>query len=143
MNIRVFDVLSGSRASTRHCQQVCLWRQVKKAGALDASSVESDAEMEEIRRFRKPTVIAVIVIFIAAMIVWPLLMLPAGDFRSEATLLSVALCVSAAAGVPVQQHRHSLRLGYALSRQARSEKVWGAISYWSMQGNDTIQLPRS
>ena len=56
--------------------------QVKKAGALDASSVESEAEMEEIRRFRKPTVIAVIVIFIAAMIVWPLLMLPAGIFRS-------------------------------------------------------------
>ena len=61
--------------------QTCL-AQVKKAGALDASSVESDAEMEEIRRYRRPTVIAVIVIFIAAMIVWPLLMLPAGDFRS-------------------------------------------------------------
>ena len=43
--------------------------------------MESEAEMAEIARFRKPTVIAVIVIFIAAMIVWPLLMLPAGDFR--------------------------------------------------------------
>ena len=43
--------------------------------------MESEAEMAEIARFRKPTVIAVIVIFIACMIVWPLLMLPAGDFR--------------------------------------------------------------
>ena len=41
--------------------------------------MESEAEMAEIARFRKP--IAVIVIFIACMIVWPLLMLPAGDFR--------------------------------------------------------------
>ena len=55
--------------------------QVKKAGALDASSVESAAEMEEVARVRKPTIIAVIVIFFLAMIVWPLLMLPAGDFR--------------------------------------------------------------
>ena len=57
-----------------HCKQV------KKAGALDASSVESAAEMEEVARVRKPTIIAVIVIFFLAMIVWPLLMLPAGDF---------------------------------------------------------------
>lgn len=55
---------------------------MKKAGALDASSVESEAEMEEIRRYRKPTIIAVIVIFCLSMIVWPLLTLPAGDFRS-------------------------------------------------------------
>jgi len=37
--------------------------------------------MEEIGRWRKPTVIAVIVVFVASMIVWPLLMLPAGDNR--------------------------------------------------------------
>ena len=43
--------------------------------------MESEAETAEIARFRRPTVIAVIVIFIACMIVWPLLMLPAGDFR--------------------------------------------------------------
>ena len=52
--------------------------------------MESEAEMEEIRRFRRPTVIAVIVIFVAAMIVWPLLMLPAGDLRSNSFPLSVA-----------------------------------------------------
>lgn len=62
--------------------------------------MESEAEMEEIRRFRRPTVIAVIVIFVAAMIVWPLLMLPAGDFRSDSFPLSVALGNSRAAGIP-------------------------------------------
>jgi hypothetical protein len=59
----------------------CLAAQVKKAGALHASAVESDEEMEEISRIRKPTVIAVIVIFTLSMIVWPLLTLPAGVFR--------------------------------------------------------------
>ncbi len=54
---------------------------MKKAGALDASSVESVGEMEEVARVRKPTIIAVIVIFFLGMIVWPLLMLPARDFR--------------------------------------------------------------
>lgn len=52
--------------------------QVKKQGALDASAVESDAEMEEVARIRKPVKIAVAVIFVLAMIVWPLLTLPAG-----------------------------------------------------------------
>ena len=52
--------------------------QVKKQGALDASAVESDADMEEVARIRKPVKIAVAVIFVLAMIVWPLLTLPAG-----------------------------------------------------------------
>ena len=56
--------------------------QVKKAGAIDASAVESEAEMENIRRIRKPTVIAVIVTGFLSCIAWPLLTLPAGDFRS-------------------------------------------------------------
>ena len=55
--------------------------QVKKQGALDASAVESDADMEEVARIRKPVKIAVAVIFVLAMIVWPLLTLPAGDMR--------------------------------------------------------------
>jgi len=38
--------------------------------------------MEEIARIRKPTLIIVAVIFFFSMIVWPLLMLPAGVFRS-------------------------------------------------------------
>lgn len=58
-----------------------LHQQVKKAGALDASSVESEAEMAQIARIRKPTHIAVAVIFVLSMIVWPLLSLPAGIFR--------------------------------------------------------------
>ena len=55
--------------------------QVKKAGALDASSVESEAEQAEVARIRKPVKIAVAVVFFLAMIVWPLLTLPAGVFR--------------------------------------------------------------
>jgi hypothetical protein len=55
--------------------------QVKKAGAIDASSVESEAEMAAVARMRKPTLIAVSVIFFLSMIVWPLLTLPAGVFR--------------------------------------------------------------
>lgn len=55
--------------------------QVKKAGAIDASSVESEAEMAAVARMRKPTIIAVSVIFFLSMIVWPLLTLPAGVFR--------------------------------------------------------------
>ncbi|KAK9904775.1 hypothetical protein WJX75_002276 [Coccomyxa subellipsoidea] len=53
---------------------------VKKAGAIDASSVESEAEMAAVARMRKPTLIAVSVIFFLSMIVWPLLTLPAGVF---------------------------------------------------------------
>ena len=54
---------------------------MKKAGAIDASSVESEAEMAAVARMRKPTIIAVSVIFFLSMIVWPLLTLPAGVFR--------------------------------------------------------------
>lgn len=60
---------------------MCAPAQVKKAGAIDGSAVESEAEMEEIARIRKPTLIIVAVIFFLSMIVWPLLMLPAGVFR--------------------------------------------------------------
>ena len=55
--------------------------QVKKAGALDASSVEDAAEMESVARIRKPTWIAVGVIIFSGFIVWPLLTLPADVFR--------------------------------------------------------------
>ncbi len=54
---------------------------MKKAGAIDASAVESEAEQEQIAKIRKPTIIAVCIIFFLAMIVWPLLTLPAGVFR--------------------------------------------------------------
>ncbi|BDA49838.1 Urea-proton symporter DUR3 [Coccomyxa sp. Obi] len=53
---------------------------VKKAGAIDASAVESDEEQAAVARLRKPTIIAVIIIFSLACIVWPLLTLPAGVF---------------------------------------------------------------
>lgn len=55
--------------------------QVKKAGALDASAVEDEAEMQSIARIRKPTWIVVGIIIFMGYIVWPLLTLPAGDFR--------------------------------------------------------------
>lgn len=43
--------------------------------------MESDAEMDEVERIRKPVKIAVAIIFVLAMIVWPLLTLPAHDMR--------------------------------------------------------------
>ena len=58
--------------------------QVKKAGALDASSVESEADQAEVARIRKPVKIIVAVVFFLSMIVWPLLTLPAGIFRCAA-----------------------------------------------------------
>ncbi len=55
--------------------------QVKKAGALDASAVEDEAERQSIARIRKPTWIVVGILIFLGFIVWPLLTLPAGDFR--------------------------------------------------------------
>lgn len=55
--------------------------QVKKAGAIDASAIESEEEQAAVARLRKPTIIAVVVIFTLSCIVWPLLTLPAGVFR--------------------------------------------------------------
>ena len=55
--------------------------QVKKAGALDASSVESAAEQDEVARMRRPIHIAAAVIGFAALGLWPLLTLPARDWR--------------------------------------------------------------
>ena len=54
---------------------------VKKAGALDASAVEDEEEMQSVARVRKPTWIAVGIIIFLGFIVWPLLTLPAGEFR--------------------------------------------------------------
>ena len=61
--------------------ELALCLQVKKAGALDASAVEDEEEMQSIARIRKPTWIAVGIIIFMGYIVWPLLTLPAGDFR--------------------------------------------------------------
>ena len=55
--------------------------QVKKAGALDASAVEDDAEMASVAQIRKPLWITVGIIIFMGFFVWPLLTLPAGDFR--------------------------------------------------------------
>ena len=56
--------------------------QVKKAGALDGSSVDEDAEMESVRRLRKPLWIGAGVIIFQGYIIWPILMLPAKDWGS-------------------------------------------------------------
>ena len=54
---------------------------VKKAGAADASAVESEAEQAEVARIRLPVKIIVGVIAFLSLIVWPLLTLPAGVYR--------------------------------------------------------------
>lgn len=54
---------------------------MKKPGAIDASAVESEEEQASVARLRKPTFIAVTIIFFLSMVVWPLLTLPAGVFR--------------------------------------------------------------
>lgn len=99
--------------------------QVKKAGALDASSVEDAAELESVRRFRKPTWIAVGVILFAGFIVWPLLTLPAGDFRFcsmhvDSHLVSsvnctagIVCCMGFTAVLSVLDWTCSMLLGYA------------------------------
>ena len=53
---------------------------MKKAGALDGSSVDEDAEMEDVRRLRKPLWIGAGVIIFLGYIIWPILMLPAKDW---------------------------------------------------------------
>ena len=55
---------------------------MKKAGALDGSSVDEAAEMEDVRRLRKPLWIGAGVIIFLGYIVWPILMLPAKDWGS-------------------------------------------------------------
>ena len=61
---------------------------MKKAGALDGSSVDENAEMESVRRLRKPLWIGAGVVIILGYIVWPVLMLPAKDwgFATDTTL---------------------------------------------------------
>ena len=69
-------ITEGRQEMGLHCDV-----QVKKAGALDASAVEDDAEMASVARIRKPLWITVGIIIFMGFIVWPLLTLPAGDFR--------------------------------------------------------------
>lgn len=61
---------------------------VKKAGAADASAVESEAQQAEVARIRLPVKIIVSVIAFLALIVWPLLTLPAGVYRCCSVLVS-------------------------------------------------------
>ena len=65
--------------------------QVKKAGALDASSVEDEKELESVRKIRKPLWIAVGIIIFLGFIVWPCLTLPAKIFRWESSLTHKAV----------------------------------------------------
>ena len=71
---------------------------MKKAGALDGSSVDEAAEMEDVRRLRKPLWIGSGIIIFLCYIVWPILMLPAKDWGSvtdaslcPVTILSISL----------------------------------------------------